>query len=450
MRLKAVRWLVESTRQSVPRHDARGGRGSTSPNRTERSPHARRGTEVNHRMGAHSLPREPRESRGHRRAHRKPTPGRSRRRAAVVAGFALAGAALIPVFSPATAQEARSAGSGGSGGSSASTADTALVTAASKASASARHRRKPRPRPPAPTVSTSPKVTAGDVAPGPTGVPVSPPSGTGTSDPGTPTGGGGGRPGAGNTGVPQGTNLTRHDGDLVITKAGAVYDALDIHGFVIVKAPDVTIRRSIIRGGPTSRNTGLVMVTDPNARNFILDSSELVPQFPSVHLNAVKGWNYTMRRVNAHGTVDIAEIYGDNVRIENSWLHDNTPYANDPNQRGGPSHDDGVQVESGHHIAIVGNTITGAHNASLMVTQDVGEVGDLVFNGNWVDGGACAVNANAKPLPSMSGLTINGNRFGRNTRIPDCSVLSSTTTTIVAEGNVWDDNGLAVRIRRNG
>jgi hypothetical protein len=67
-----------------------------------------------------------------------------------------------------------------------------------------------------------------------------------------------------------------------------------------------------------------------------------------------------------------------------------------------------------------------------------------------VDGGACAVNANAKPLPSMSGLTINGNRFGRNTRIPDCSVLSSTTTTIVAEGNVWDDTGLAVRIRRNG
>jgi hypothetical protein len=269
------------------------------------------------------------------------------------------------------------------------------------------------------------------------------------STPGTPTRGGG-RPGPGNTGVPAGTKLTRHDGTLVITKPGAVYDALDIHGFVIVKAPGVTIRRSIIRGGQTTRNTGLVMVTDPNARNFVLEASELVPEFPSVHLNGIKGWNYTMRRVDAHGTVDIAEIYGDDVRIESSWLHGNTPYANDPNQRGGPSHDDGIQVQGGRRITIVGNTITGASNAALMITQNVAEVSDLTFNGNWVDGGACSVNANALPRPSMSGLTISGNRFGRNTRIPDCSVLSSRTTQLVAEGNTWDDSGAAVRIRRNG
>jgi hypothetical protein len=212
----------------------------------------------------------------------------------------------------------------------------------------------------------------------------------------------------------------------------------------------VTIRRSIVRGGQTTRNTGLVMVTDANARNFVLDESELVPEFPSVHLNAIKGWNYTMRRVDAHGTVDIAEIYGDNVRIESSWLHGNTPYPNDPNQHGGPSHDDGVQVQGGHHITIVGNTITGASNAALMITQNVSDVSDLTFSGNWVDGGACSVNANALPLPSMSGLTVSGNRFGRGTRIPDCSVLSSRTTQLVAEGNVWDDTGAAVRIRRNG
>jgi hypothetical protein len=29
-------------------------------------------------------------------------------------------------------------------------------------------------------------------------------------------------------------------------------------------------------------------------------------------------------------------------------------------------------------------------------------------------------------------------------------VLSSRTTQLVAEGNVWDDTGSAVRIRRNG
>jgi hypothetical protein len=404
--------------------------------------------EVNGRMGAHSLPPQPPQNRRHRRAHRLPTRSVAGRRAVVLAGLAT-GCALIPIFSQVSTQEAASAALRGASASATASATARSVSKAPPSPTSVRKPRKPhpRPRPSAPPPSTRPTV-AGTVAPGPTGTPVPPSSGSPTA-PGTPTADGG-RPGPGNTGVPAGTNLTRHDGDLVITKPGAVYDALDIHGFVIVKAPDVTIRRSIIRGGQTTRNTGLVMVTDANARNFVLHDSELVPEFPSVHLNAIKGWNYTMRRVNAHGTVDIAEIYGDNVRIEGSWLHDNTPYANDPNQRGGPSHDDGIQVESGHHITIVGNTITGAHNASLMVTQDVGEVGDLNFSGNWVDGGACAVNANAKPLPSMSGLTINGNRFGRNTRIPDCSVLSSTTTTIVAESNVWDDTGLAVRIRRNG
>jgi hypothetical protein len=377
-----------------------------------------------------------------------PPSGRSRRRAAVLAGL-VAGLALIPVVSPATSEVTASAAPRGT---SASTAAT-LAGSASKASPTHR-RRTPRPRPAAPAAPASAKPTAGTVAPGPTAVPVPTSPGSPTSDspttaPGRPSKGGG-RPGSGNTGVPAGTDLTRRDGTLVITKAGAVYDALDIHGFVIVKAPDVTIRRSIIRGGQTTRNTGLVMVTDANARNFVLEDSELVPEFPSVHLNAIKGWNYTMRRVNGHGTVDIAEIYGDNVRIESSWLHGNTPYANDPNQHGGPSHDDGIQVQGGHHITIVGNTITGASNAALMITQNVSDVSDLTFNGNWVDGGACSVNANAVPRASMSGLTVSGNRFGHGTRIADCSVLSSRTTQLVAEGNVWDDTGSAVRIRRNG
>jgi hypothetical protein len=365
------------------------------------------------------------------------------RRAAVLAGL-VAGSALIPIFPPVAAQETASAAPGET---SASATHAPLVLSAAKASPSVRHRRRPHPRPSAPAALTSAGPTAVPIAPGPTEVPV-PPSHPG--HPSTPPRPGGGRPGPDNTGVPAGTNLTRYDGDLVITRPGAVYDALDVHGFVIVKAPDVTIRRSIIRGGQTSRNTGLVMVTDANAHNFVLDESELVPEFPSVHLNAIKGWNYTMRRVNAHGTVDIAEIYGDDVRITNSWLHGNTPYANDPNQHGGPSHDDGIQVQGGHHITIVGNTITGASNAALMITQNVSDVTDLTFNGNWVDGGACSVNANALPRPSMSGLTVSDNRFGRSTRISDCSVLSSRTTQLVAEGNVWDDSGSAVRIRRNG
>src|SRR5471032_2131868 len=59
----------------------------------------------------------------------------------------------------------------------------------------------------------------------------------------------GDQPGPGNTGVPAGTALKVMDGNLTITTAGATYSGLDIHGFVSVQAPDVTIKDSVIRGG---------------------------------------------------------------------------------------------------------------------------------------------------------------------------------------------------------
>src|SRR4029079_19514480 len=44
------------------------------------------------------------------------------------------------------------------------------------------------------------------------------------------------------TGVPARTQLTVHEGDIVVKKAGTVLDGLDIHGFVTIQAPNVTIK----------------------------------------------------------------------------------------------------------------------------------------------------------------------------------------------------------------
>ena len=258
------------------------------------------------------------------------------------------------------------------------------------------------------------------------------------------------KPGPGNTGVPAGTKLTKRYGNLTITKAGARYDALDVHGFVKIQAPNVKITRSIIRGGKATGTLGLIVNTSSLGTNFVLEDSELVPEYPSAWLDGIKGSNYTLRRVNAHGTVDLAKVYGNNVRIESSWLHDARYYTSDPNQNGGPTHNDGVQVLGGKNIVILGNTITGANNAALQVTQDYSATSGLYFEKNWADGGGCTVNLAHKKLASMTGMTVNGNRFGRATRIVDCSVLSSKMTTLVANGNVWADNGQPVRIRRNG
>ncbi len=255
------------------------------------------------------------------------------------------------------------------------------------------------------------------------------------------------QPGPANTGVPAGTMLMQSVGNLVITTPGATYDSLDIHGFVTIEAPDVTITRSIIRGGvATASDKGLVTDTDPRATNFRVYDSELVPEHPSVHLDGIKGWNYTLTRVNIHGTVDGAKIFGDNTTIQNSWLHDTVAYPHDPYQGNGPTHNDAIQVLSGQHIHLTGNTVQGGTNSGLQITQDHGPVSDLAFTGNWADGGACTVNVADKPLTTMTGITVSDNQFGHASGYPRCAVVISAGVTMTATGNVWAGTTTPVEI----
>lgn len=57
-----------------------------------------------------------------------------------------------------------------------------------------------------------------------------------------------GHPTAANTGIPSGTTLTEHQGDLVIDTPGAVVTDLRVSGTVWVNAPDVTLRRVVVTG----------------------------------------------------------------------------------------------------------------------------------------------------------------------------------------------------------
>ncbi len=239
-----------------------------------------------------------------------------------------------------------------------------------------------------------------------------------------------GPPGPDNTGVPAGTVLTPYVGDLVVKTPGAVYDSLDIHGFVRIKARNVTIRRSIVRGGPASVSTGLIKVTDPAATGFLLEDSELVPSEPSVFVDGIHGANFTLRRVEARGAVDLVKVFGDHVLVERSWLHGARDFDADPSHDGGPTHNDGVQVLAGRDIALVENTIAGASNAAVQVTQDVGAVADLRLEGNWLDGGGCTVNLAKKPQRTMGAVLVRDNVFGPSARHAGCHLLASRGTAL--------------------
>ncbi|GMA87047.1 hypothetical protein GCM10025868_22970 [Angustibacter aerolatus] len=167
-----------------------------------------------------------------------------------------------------------------------------------------------------------------------------------------------------------------------------------------------------------------------------------------MHVDGLKGYGFTATRLDVHGVVDAVVVHGPGTTVTAAWLHDLRHYAVDPGQGGGPSHDDGVQVQAGTGIRLIGNVIDGGANSALQVTQDVGVTSDLELTGNWLDGGACTVNVAEKGRGPIEGLVVSDNLFGRRSSVPGCAATVPTSTPLVADDNRYDD-GQPVTIRRD-
>jgi hypothetical protein len=256
----------------------------------------------------------------------------------------------------------------------------------------------------------------------------------------------GGRPGAANTGVVAGTRLTVVNGDQVFSRAGQVVEGLDIRGFVRIAAANVTIRNSVVRGGAPRCNSAVIAINrDASAK---LEDVEVVASQPHPCLDGIWAFNATLTRVNVHGVVDGVKAF-DNVTVQDSWIHDLSWFASDPNQGGDATHNDSVQTYEGNrNVTLRRNTLNaGAKgNAAYQVTQDGGKVAaNLRIENNYLDGGGCTLNFSHKGGPApMTGIYITGNRFGRGSQF-NCPILVSTQTTLSQNrGNVYDDNGASI------
>jgi hypothetical protein len=253
---------------------------------------------------------------------------------------------------------------------------------------------------------------------------------------------------AANTGVPTGKKLTRHNGDLIITKAGTVVDGRDIYGTVSVRADNVVIKNSRVRGKVATYTTPLVSMNKGNKNLKVIDT-EIAPDKPSPYLYGIMGWEFTLERVNIHHVVDSAHIYGNNVTIKSSWLHSNVHYQKDPNFGGTPTHDDGIQIQKGNNIRITGSRIEDAYNVTVMITQDQGRSSDIHLIGNSFDGASCNLNLAEKGRGPITGVVATNNTFGRDTRHKDCAMIAPSTSKVTATGNHYTDGATAtVRVGR--
>jgi hypothetical protein len=250
--------------------------------------------------------------------------------------------------------------------------------------------------------------------------------------------------------VPAGTKLTPVYGDLVITTPGARYDALDVHGFVVVQAPDVKITRSLIRGGDRTGNRGLVTVDHANAKRFVIEDSTIRPDKASVWYDGIKGSNFTARRVNIWGTVDNIKVHGDDVLVEDSYLHDSAYFASDPNQGGGETHNDAVQVLGGQRIVVRGSSLSGAKNAAIQVTQGFAPVKGLVVEDSWLAGGGCNIKISHKSkAPTVETVVARGNAFDTRGTLDKgtCALLRTSYVDLAASGNVLAGSSTPIKVR---
>lgn len=255
------------------------------------------------------------------------------------------------------------------------------------------------------------------------------------------------RPDASNTGY---LALKRWDGDLVITTPGQIVEGLDVHGNVVIKAPNVICRKSIFRGGKpiTSGQQGILSIVHAVATNYLVEDITIVPEFPNVRQDGIKvNQAGIFRRINLSGTADGMTIYGSGVKLYDSWLHDFVTYSSDPAQAGGPSHSDAIMVQAGSGVRISGNSISGANNAAVIVTQDAGVTSDLTIENNFIDGGAVSVNVTSGG-PYKNLIRVQNNRFGRNQiKYPGGAIMhNSSYSDLVPVGNVYDDDGTPAKI----
>ncbi|WP_210509047.1 right-handed parallel beta-helix repeat-containing protein [Naasia sp. SYSU D00057] len=245
--------------------------------------------------------------------------------------------------------------------------------------------------------------------------------------------------GNGSTGVPAGTQLKVVQGDQTITTAGTVLDGLDIRGRVIVKAENVTIKNSIIRGTDQGGKYGLVdaMAGKPGLKIY---DSEIVATTPNYTVNGIMGSGFELHRVNIHNTVDQVHIAGSNVVVKDSWLHGTVHYENDPYHSDG-SHDDNIQIVAGNNILISGNVMEDAQNTAIMVNQDSGATSNVTITGNKMDDGDCIMNVTSEG--TVRGLTVTNNIFGLNGSVNRCAVYSPVSP-VAMSGNTWTDGTAAL------
>lgn len=253
-------------------------------------------------------------------------------------------------------------------------------------------------------------------------------------------------PSASNTGY-EPTGVTLHSCSTTIT-SGGTYDSCQFNGDLTVKASDVHITRSLIKGGIDSgsgfagQQSGLV-ISDTTIDCGCL--SQGASDTPS----AIQESNFTLLRVNLYNSGHGAAVKS-NVVVQDSYIHGlggNTD-----------AHKDAIFSGDGNNVTIRHNNIecndgskAGCTSAIGLLT-DFGDITNYTIDNNLLNTiGSYCFYASGGPQKQYSSnhITFTNNHFGRKYSAKcggygPVTYWDASKPGMVWSGNVWDDTGAAV------
>lgn len=162
-------------------------------------------------------------------------------------------------------------------------------------------------------------------------------------------------------------------GTITTTADGQVIDRKNVAGKIVVRHRDVVIKRSkVAANGYQIDNSGHPGLRADGTGHTVIEDTELVGTGTSAPAALASSKNYILRRVNVYGSIDGLKATG-NVRIEQSWVHDQ--------RKTSTSHNDAIQnsgtSDSGTGVYVWRSSIDGPYretNAAIQAATNVGPI----------------------------------------------------------------------------
>lgn len=254
-----------------------------------------------------------------------------------------------------------------------------------------------------------------------------------------------GFPNASNTGVPAGVRLRPYTGPCNITRAGTVIDGKTVNCRLNVRAPNVTIRNSVVNGTVYNDEAS-------NGLGFkIVDSEVRIGNRGGTGIGNV---GFTALRVEVTGGNRSINCWRD-CTVRDSYVHGQFTDLS------GVAHESGIRMGSGSVISH--NTITcdapdvppdAGCSAGLTGYGDFAPVEDNLIERNMflaTTGGTCAYGGSSAGKTYSEGtnnIRFIGNVFQRTDARPNCGYwfpiasFDPSAPGNVWRGNVWSDGGV--------